>query len=178
MNFATSILEQLNEQPVRPATDDAFDCFNCTRRGSCPAGELSVSQLSMFSRYVLAARPVARGQRMIEAGEDFDGIFIVKGGLFKSYRVGPNGEMQLAGIHGPGDVFGTEGMDSGSYPHLVEALDSGSVCKVSASAFEHNASADPTIVRTLVNVLCEAARRAGEQTTGSAVSDRIPAVCH
>lgn len=116
------VLKNLN-RPER-----AGACQACTRKGQCPAAGIESS--------VQATQHVIRsGEALYEAGDAFEGIYIVRSGFLKSYSIDSEGVMQVTGFHLPGDCVGMDGIESGIYGDHVEALDTTSVCKLPLSLF-------------------------------------------
>ncbi len=127
-------------------------CLACTKRGQCPAAGLDASVQPLQSL-------IRSGEMLYEAGDDFDGVYVVRSGFLKSYAIDADGVMQVTGFHLPGDFVGLEGIDSGAYGEHVEALDTTSVCKLPLSVFkgrggaEHEAGASSALMLMLVNVM-------------------------
>lgn len=132
------------------------DCMGCSRRTSCLAGSLGSSQLLMFNNEVGRLRPYSSGQNVYSAGEAFRGLYVVKSGFFKSNSVNRSGELQITGFHLPGEIFGIEGFASGRYNYSVEALETGTVCRIPFSVFEHNNSSSIVLVRALAGLMSSA----------------------
>ena len=118
----------------RDTQEKASQCQSCMKKTLCPAYELASAQQAdgtsgMFQKTVQPGQPVFR------AGDKFEGIYMVRSGFFKSYFIDADGVMQLTGFHFPGEIFGIDGIEAGSYNDSVEALDTGSVCKIPLSLF-------------------------------------------
>jgi CRP/FNR family transcriptional regulator, anaerobic regulatory protein len=111
----------------------ASACLTCTRRGQCPTAGID-------STVQPTPRVVKAGTSLYEAGDDFDGIYIVRSGFLKSYAIDADGGMQVTGFHLPGEFVGMDGIESGRYGDHVEALDTTSVCKLPLALFNSPAS--------------------------------------
>jgi CRP/FNR family transcriptional regulator, anaerobic regulatory protein len=142
-----------NDKLFQPGVWAENACNSCPRRKVCPAGELDISDLHEFSTHVNHQRSVRTGQLILAAGEPFPGIYIVRSGFFKSYLINRDGELQVTGFHLPGEVFGLEGISDGAYKYSVEALDTGSVCRIPASLFSRNSVQGQAIVHVLLGVM-------------------------
>ncbi len=106
-------------------------CQSCMRRAHCPVYDQQASQsLDQLGRTSITPRSIRQGQHVFNAGDDFDGIYMVRSGFFKSYFVDADGEIQVTGFHFPGELFGIDGIESGQYSNAVESLDTGSICKI------------------------------------------------
>lgn len=115
--------DQQNVFILRKATGQGDACRLCLRRAGCPAQDSHGGAQGQ-------QRTTRAAQLVVEAGEPFDGVYMVRSGFFKSYFVDSEGEMQLTGFHFPGEVFGVDGIDTGAHGITVEALDTGSVCRI------------------------------------------------
>jgi CRP/FNR family transcriptional regulator len=108
-------------------------CQTCGRRSLCPAANDLAAGRESGSQPV--QRIIQSGKAVYETGDKFDGIYIVRSGFLKSYTIDPDGVMQVTGFHLPGELFGMDGIESGSYGDHVEALDTTSVCKIPLALF-------------------------------------------
>lgn len=135
----------------RKAAKIEQSCSNCPRRHICVVGVLDSSQLDILSSSIQRQRPVHAGKSIFSAGETYKGVFIVRSGFFKSCLINREGELQITGFHLPGEIFGVEGIGKGSYLHTVEALDTGSVCRIPASVLNSNEGENSRLVQWLVS---------------------------
>lgn len=131
------------------------NCLNCPRKRLCLADKLGQNHLPDFSDKISRSRPVKSGQKVISAGEAFNGIFIVKSGFFKSSCINSGGELQVTRFHLPGEIFGLEGLVTRRYDQSVEALETGTVCRIPFSVFESNTEHSSTLMRALISVMSE-----------------------
>jgi len=142
-----------NDKVFRPEVWAEEGCNSCPRRQVCLAGELEIPDLQEFNTHVNRQRSVRIGQLIVAAGDPFKGIYVVRSGFFKSYLINRDGELQVTGFHLPSEVFGIEGISGGPYNHSVEALDTGSVCRVPAALFHRNSVEGQAIVHVLLGVM-------------------------
>jgi CRP/FNR family transcriptional regulator len=146
MNAAVQNVIVLKTQSSRP--EGASTCLTCTKRGQCPAAGIQ-SGVQPTQRLIKA------GASLYEAGDAFDGIYIVRSGFLKSYSIDADGVMQVTGFHLPGEFVGMDGIETGRYGDHVEALDTTSVCKLPLSLFgeaRHESGAN-SLMLTLVKLM-------------------------
>jgi CRP/FNR family transcriptional regulator len=134
-----------------PRQERVSACLACTKRSQCPASGIDTGNR-------VTHRVVQSGASLYEAGDRFDGVYIVRSGFFKSYSIDSDGVMQVTGFHLPGDFVGLDGIESGTYGDHVEALDTSSVCQIPFSLFSEaregtNAAADSSMMLTLVKLM-------------------------
>ncbi|MGH1360715.1 MAG: Crp/Fnr family transcriptional regulator [Burkholderiaceae bacterium] len=72
---------------------------------------------------VFAHRTVKPGQRLIRGGQDFESLYLINAGWFKSVHVDEFGNEQTMGFATRGDLLGADGIGSGYY--LNEAVSLG-----------------------------------------------------
>ncbi|MEY4642900.1 MAG: hypothetical protein RLZZ227_2894 [Pseudomonadota bacterium] len=132
MNSAVQniVVLKSHSRPERAST-----CQSCSKRTQCPASGIE-SGIQPTQRVIQA------GKSVYEAGDTFDGIYIVRSGFLKSYSIDTDGVMQVTGFHLPGEFVGMDGIENGSYGDHVEALDTTSVCKLPLALFSQ-ALGDP-----------------------------------
>lgn len=107
----------------------ASSCGNCTKASVCPAYATGAA-LRSFAGGAPMHRNFRAGQSVLEAGDAFTGVYMVKSGFFKSSFLDSDGILQVTSFHFPGEMFGFDGLDGNRHGTLVEALDTGSVCKI------------------------------------------------
>ncbi len=71
---------------------------------------------------VFAHRTIKPGQRLIRGGQDFESLYLVNAGWFKSVHVDELGNEQTMGFATRGDLLGADGIGSGYYLNEVVAL--------------------------------------------------------
>ncbi len=109
-------------------------CQSCMKKPVCPAYEL-VSGQQLDGESGMLQKTIQPGQSVFRASDKFDGIYMVRSGFFKSFFIDADGVMQVTGFHFPGEIFGIDGIETGFYNDSVEALDTGSICKIPLSLF-------------------------------------------
>lgn len=118
-------------------------CQDCLQRCRCPAfDQLSADGRHRTEHNLLRQKTIHTGQKVFSAGERFSSLYMVRSGFFKSYSVDTNGDIQVTGFHFPGELFGVEGIDTGFHDNSVEALETGSFCRISLSLFEPASDTD------------------------------------
>lgn len=124
MNSKANIVFLSERQSQLPAT-----CQSCMKRPLCPVLDLLAQSAGSPSGSV-AMKTYHANEAVIEAGQPFNGLYMVRSGFFKSSFIDNSGELQVTGFHFPGEIFGLEGIESGRYGDTVVALDTGSLCRV------------------------------------------------
>jgi CRP/FNR family transcriptional regulator, anaerobic regulatory protein len=81
-------------------------------------------------------RRLKRGESVYTAGREFEAIYVVHGGFFKTSIVHSDGRSQVAGFHMRGDLLGIDGMATDAYTMDAVALENGEVLVISQAAME------------------------------------------
>ena len=115
-------------------------CHDCMKAKICPAYATG-SALKFRTPSTPVQKNVRTGQTVLETGDAFAGLYLVKSGFFKASFIDGDGEQQVTGFIFPGEMFGFDGMDGGRYRMIVDALDTGSICKIPMALTAGNAGA-------------------------------------
>lgn len=115
-------------------------CHDCMKAKNCPAFATG-SAVKYHTPGTPLQKNVRPGQTVLETGNTFAGFYLVKSGFFKSSFIDRDGEQQVTGFFFPGEMFGFDGMDGGRHRMIVDALDTGSVCKIPMALAAGNAGA-------------------------------------
>jgi len=135
MNIAVQNLVVLKH---RQESAGVSACLTCSRKPLCPVNFAPVSGRESGSMPV--QKIIQSGKAVYDAGDQFDGIYIVRSGFLKSYAIDADGVMQVTGFHLPGEFFGMDGLENSHYSDHVEALDTSSVCRLPLALFTNPGS--------------------------------------
>ncbi|MFK7964838.1 MAG: Crp/Fnr family transcriptional regulator [Burkholderiaceae bacterium] len=67
-------------------------------------------------------RTLKAGQRLVHGGQEFESLYLVNAGWFKTVFVDESGEEQVMGFSARGDLLGADGIGSAQYLNEVIAL--------------------------------------------------------
>lgn len=137
----------VNVVAISDRQSSSASCQTCMKRALCPV--LDMLTQTAGAKNQITMKTWHPNDNVIEAGQEFDGLYMVRSGFFKSSFIDSSGELQVTGFHFPGEIFGLEGIDSGHYGDTVTALDTGSICRIPFSLISgESASAQPSDTRT------------------------------
>jgi len=100
-----------------------------------------------------ATRSLARDDVLYRAGDPFEALYVVCGGMFKTVLVDAAGLEQVLAFPLAGDVIGIDGIDSGRHPSEAVALDHSCVAVVPFARIAQLAHQDRAITRLLHRML-------------------------
>ena len=130
-------------------------CDTCIRKAHCQAYHLTSNFIEDFEDWMIQKKTYIDGEEVFGADDKHDGLYVVRSGVFESYTMDMEGELQVTGFHMPGDLFGIEKNNRSHYYHYVKALDTGSVCKIPFSVFEEHSNKNSKLATSLINLLGE-----------------------
>ena len=130
------------------ADHDHLRCSACNLRDLCLPSGLAQDQMDVFSDTVYTRRRVKRGDTLYHLGEEFNAIYAVRAGFFKSSVVLEDGRDQVTGFHMGGEILGLDGIATGAHVADVIALEDSEVCLIPYARVD-----EPAIQRQLHRVM-------------------------
>ena len=124
---------------TRARTDDGAGrnrCRTCNLRELCLPGGLVQDQVDAFSDTVFTRRRVKRGDTLYRLGEEFNALYAVRAGFFKSSVVLEDGRDQVTGFHMAGEIVGMDGIGTERHASDVIALEDSEVCIIPRARLE------------------------------------------
>ncbi len=108
----------------------AGQCHSCDRAAVCLGKGLSREETRESLRITAYPKLLKRGQELFNEGSDFEFLYAVRSGAFKTYKITPDGEEQIIDFHLPGDLMGFNAVARKHYTCHAVALDTSSVCAI------------------------------------------------
>ena len=148
---ADNNLIRLDEAFVAPSR---IDCQHCFSRPWCFGGSLDSDELSDLEEQVIHFRPTQSKEFLGRAGDTLDGIYVVRSGSFKSYRLHENGNIHIKGFHLPGEIMGMGDTRTGIRSEFLEALETSSVCALSLAGMERLMVSNSKLMMKVLTKIC------------------------
>lgn len=143
----------------RHAGYSSNSCQDCLSRPLCFSNELDIDELPKLDGYIKHLRPTQRRQFICRAGDALDGLYIVRSGSFKSYRLYNDGSLHITGFHFAGEIMGMSDIRTGIRSDYIESLETSSICALSLAAMEQLMAASPKLMmQVLARVSSEVER--------------------
>jgi len=111
--------------------------------------------MSLLDSIVRRQEVYKRGQVLFRPGDPFDYVYAIRSGSAKTYVSTRDGRVQVTGFHIPGELLGLSALASGKYTSEARALETTSVCKVSAERLQELARTIPAIQYELLKIMSE-----------------------
>jgi CRP/FNR family transcriptional regulator len=105
----------------KPTNNAKFEvsCASCNLRELCLPAGLCAEDLERVENIVYARRRVKRGETLFNAGAEFNAVYAIRSGFFKSSVLDGEGREQVTGFFMGGELVGLDGLGSGRYNAAV-----------------------------------------------------------
>lgn len=103
-------------------------CHECQHRTHCAMGQLEPVHYAKVRQHLLYQKRLGPGDTLIHPGMEFARLYLVRYGTLKTVVMDGEGDQQIAGLHGSGDILGFDGLENGIHQCDVSALDYSGVC--------------------------------------------------
>ena len=123
-------------------------CSTCNLREICLPCGINGTESELFEEMVYTRKRVRRGDALYHAGGEFDSLYAVRSGFFKSSVVLEDGRDQVTGFHMAGEILGMDGIGTGSHAVDTTALEDSEVCVIPYARL-----AEPALQRQLQKVM-------------------------
>ena len=126
----------------------ATHCSSCKLREVCLPCGLREIDSALLDELAYTRKRVKRGEAIFRAGAEFDALYAVRSGFFKSSVLLEDGRDQVTGFHMAGEILGTDGIGSGSHTSDAIALEDSEICIIPYARLE-----EPALQRQLHKVM-------------------------
>jgi CRP/FNR family transcriptional regulator, anaerobic regulatory protein len=142
MTTATAIAIPMSPIPINRTSSDPASrgpstvarfrtrCATCNLRELCLPCGLQASELGRLDDVVYTRKRVKRGETLYRCGEEFESLYAVRSGFFKSSVVLEDGRDQVTAFHMAGEIVGMDGIGTERHSADVVALEDSEVCVI------------------------------------------------
>lgn len=161
------------DQGIRLATISDLKCGECALGKLCLPVGVNPAQMASLEEIVDAGRVYHEGERVYSEGQDFEYVYAVKSGMFKTVLNDGQGSEHIASFHLPGELFGLDALHQDSHPSSVIALGTSSLCAIKYSKLERLALQIPGLQHHLFSVLSKEVQSAHEKQQEHAADQKL-----
>lgn len=147
-------------------------CQQCGIYKLCMPAGLARSDLDQLDEIIKRRRPLAKGEHLYRAGEDFGSIYALRSGSVKTYLNHASGVEHVIGFKLPGDLVGLSGISGSHYTNSAVALETSSVCDIPFVQLETLCQEVPGLQHHIMEVM---SREIQEDHEKIAVCNKLPA---
>jgi CRP/FNR family transcriptional regulator len=105
-------------------------CASCNLRELCLPVGMSNEQLDHLDTMVATRRAVPRGDTLFRAGDEFQSLYAVRTGFFKTCVSSEDGRDQVTGFQMAGELLGLDGIGTDKHTCDAVALEDSQVCVI------------------------------------------------
>ncbi|MFM2328078.1 MAG: hypothetical protein RLZZ494_181 [Pseudomonadota bacterium] len=111
-------------------------CSSCNLRELCLPVGLARPDLDRLDALVATRRTVSRGDTLFRAGDEFQSLYAVRTGFFKTCVSSEDGRDQVTGFQMAGELLGLDGISNDRHSCDAVALEDSQVCVIPYSQLE------------------------------------------
>lgn len=105
-------------------------CSNCNLRELCLPLGLDEAEIARLDELVSNRRRIKRGEHLYRAGQEFDAIYAIRSGFFKTDVIIEDGREQVTGFQMAGELLGLDGISNEQHSCNAIALEDSEVCAI------------------------------------------------
>jgi len=111
-------------------------CSNCNLRELCLPLGLSDDEIHRLDDLVSTRKRIKRGDHLYRAGQEFDSIYAIRSGFFKTDVILEDGREQVTGFQMAGELLGLDGISVEHHTCNAIALEDSEVCAIPFTRLE------------------------------------------
>ena len=120
-------------------------CASCSLRELClPVGLQSVD-FEKLDGVIKQSRRLRKGDYLYHSGENFQSIYAIRTGFFKTLVSLSDGRDQVTGFFMSGELLGMDGIDNHAYTNNAVALEDSEVCELPFNRLDELAQFIPSL---------------------------------
>lgn len=128
-------------------------CSNCNLRELCMPAGLPAEHVVKLDALVARRVRVPRGQALFRDGANFDSLYAIRTGFFKSCTGTEDGREQVTGFQMAGEIIGLDGIVHGRHSCDAIALEDAEVCVMPFAEVERTAREVPALQQHVHKVM-------------------------
>jgi len=141
--------------PVDTATVHKFtqNCEYCRHKNLCLPANLSSDEVYQLEKIVDRRKLLQRNEHLFQIGDAFDSLYIVRGGVLKTYTTTSDNREQVTGFCFPGQLLGVDGIAEDWHTSSAVALETSAMCQIPYSQLLSLAATSPKLLRHILSTL-------------------------
>jgi CRP/FNR family transcriptional regulator, anaerobic regulatory protein len=128
-------------------------CATCNLRELCLPAGVSAEELDSLDELVYVRRKLKRGEALFRERQDFDSIYAVRTGFFKTRVTTEDGRDHVTGFSMAGEILGLDGISHGSHSCDAIAIEDSEVCSIPYTRLEQLSQQLPSLQRHFHKVM-------------------------
>jgi CRP/FNR family transcriptional regulator len=144
---------RLKAETSLPDTTLMMRCATCLHKETYFPCGIAVNDARQLDAFRFGQRKVKAGQTLYHEGDDFQFLYAVRSGTFKSRLLLADGREQVNGFCMAGEVLGLDGVAYGTHASSAIALEDADVCVISYSHLTELAASNAGILQVLARMM-------------------------
>ena len=121
-------------------------CSSCGLRELCLPVGLEEDEINAIDSLINRWCKIRRGSYLYQAGMDFQSLYIVRSGFFKTYVLHEDGREQVTGFHMPGEMLGLEAISTDVHTCHAVAMEDSEICEIHFTRLEEIGRVIPSLM--------------------------------
>ena len=121
-------------------------CSSCGLQELCLPAGLEDDKINAIDSLINRWCKIRRGGYLYRAGMDFQSLYIVRSGFFKTYVLHEDGREQVTGFHMLGEMLGLEAISTDVHTCHAVALEDSEICKIPFTRLEEIVRVIPSLM--------------------------------
>ena len=105
-------------------------CSSCNLREVCLPCGLTGQDVDRVGELVYTRRRIERSESLYRSGNEFNSLYAVRSGFFKTVQTLEDGREQVTGFHMAGEIMGMDGIGPEKHGSSAVALEDSEVCVI------------------------------------------------
>ncbi len=122
-------------------------CTDCSLNPICLPIAVRDDEITELDSIIKRSRPLRKGEHLFRPSDEFQAVYAVRSGAFKTYTLTEEGEEQVTGFYLPGEILGMDGLSTNLHSNAAKALESAAICEIPFSKLELLSTRIPTLQR-------------------------------
>ena len=148
-------------------------CSQCSLSKLCLPVGLDSQDMSALDKIIEASSPYKENETVYQSEDNFERIFAVKSGMFKTVVIDANGNEHIIGFHLPGELFGLDAIYPQKYISSAISLGTSSVCGINYNDLEGLATKLPSLQRQLFSLMSKEVHTSQSMTVEHAADQKL-----
>ncbi|MDP7591974.1 MAG: fumarate/nitrate reduction transcriptional regulator Fnr [Litorilituus sp.] len=140
-------------------------CQNCSISELCLPFTLNEQELSTLDEIIDRKRPVHKGDKIFNDGQELHSLYAIRSGTFKTFTVNEQGEEQITGFHLAGDLLGFDAIADSEHKSFAQALETSMVCEVPYNNLDKLSNTMPKLKKQVLRLMSNEIRTDQEMLT-------------
>ncbi|MDP1559181.1 MAG: fumarate/nitrate reduction transcriptional regulator Fnr [Nitrosomonas sp.] len=123
------------------------NCSACSLRELCLPVGLNEQEVEILGDLVNHKCRIQRGEYLHHTGSNFQSLYAVRRGFFKTYVLEQDGRQQVTGFHMTGELIGLDAISTEMHTCDAVALEDSEVCEIPFAKLEEMSRNIPSLMR-------------------------------